>query len=203
VLDVKNVLTFLLLLAVAPAAQEPPVKQTPGFQFDWRWSDVGSQTVTTSKDINEADRTALLVALAAQFKDSPKPMEQAAQTHVGLVDLNGDGVPEIICQPSGNHICSPTGNCPFWVFQKTGTKYRLILEKGAVQGFAIRPTRTNGYSDFVLGMHGSATSQGLFVYQFRDGRYRRTGCYDADWTYLGKDGEYHDLEEPRITPCKK
>jgi hypothetical protein len=77
------------------------------------------------------------------------------------------------------------------------------LEKGAVQDFTIQPTQTNGYFDLVLGMHGSATEQSLFLYQFRDGRYRRTGCYDANWTYLGKDGEYHHLKQPRITACKK
>jgi hypothetical protein len=200
----RNLLASLLLLVVASAAQETSLKPKPGFQFDWRWSkDAGNQTVATSKNISKAERTALIAALAAQFRDYPKPMERVAQTYIRLVDLNGDGVDEIIAQPVGEYSCSPTGNCPFWVFQKAGTKYRLILEKGAVQNFSIRPARTNGYSDFVLGMHGSATEQGLFVYQFSAGRYRRTGCYNANWSYLGEDGEVHDLKEPRITPCKK
>lgn len=144
----------------------------------------------------------LLNALTARFKGDSNAKSKAADTRVRLVDLNGDGVPEVISQASGD-ICSPTGNCPFWVFQKTGAKYRLILEKWAVQDFTVQPTQTNGYFDLVLGMHGSATEQGLFLYQFRDGRYRKAGCYDANWTYLGKDGEYHDLKQPRITPCKK
>jgi len=100
-------------------------------------------------------------------------------------------------------MCSPTGNCPFWVFRKMKAAYRLLLEKEAIQTFTIQRTQTNGYLDLVLGMHGSATEQGLFVNQFRDGRYRRTACYDASWTYLGNDGENHDLKVPRITPCPK
>jgi hypothetical protein len=195
---------MLLLLVVACAAQEPPEKQTHGFHWDWRESeDFGSQTIATSKDISEAERAALLNAVATQLKDDPEAMKLAAETRVKFVDLNGDGVPEVIGQPVGNHVCSPTGNCLFWVFQKTADGYRLIGKKGAVQTFTIQQTRTNGFFDLVLGMHGSATEQGLYVYRFRDGRYRRTDCYDANWTYLGKDGEVHDLEEPRITPCKK
>ena len=103
----------------------------------------------------------LLNALAARFKGDPNPKSDAADTRVRVVDLNGDGVPEVISQASGD-ICSPTGNCPFWVFQKAGTQYRLILEKGAVQDFTIQPTQTSGYFDLVLGMHGSATEQGCF-----------------------------------------
>lgn len=201
----KSILiTTLLLLIVSSAAQEPLTKQPSAFHWNsGAVQDVGSQTIATFKNISPTERASLLDALAARFKGNPKPMERAAQTHVKFVDLNGDGVPEVIAQPSGDGICSPTGNCPFWVFQKFGNIYRLILAKGAVQEFTIQQTRTNGYSDLVLGMHGSATLQGLFVYQFLDGRYRQTGCYDANWSYLAKDGEYHDLDEPRITPCGK
>lgn len=191
-----------MLLIVVSAGQQPPAKRRPGFQWNWKESQEASDTVRASKGISPAERTMLLNALAARFKGDPNPKNEAADTRVRLVDLNGDGVPEVISQASGD-ICSPTGNCPFWVFQKTGTRYMLILENGAVQDFTIQPTQTNGYFDLVLGMHGSATEQGLFVYQFRGGRYRRTGCYDANWTYLAKDGEYHHLKQPRVTACKK
>ena len=193
-----------MLLVVACAAQKPPAKQTHGFLWDWQKpEDFGSQTIATSKDISEAERATLLKAVVAQLKDDPEAIKMAAETRVKFVDLNGDGVPEVIAQPVGNYVCSPTGNCLFWDFQKAAGGYKLIGEKGAVQTFTIQRTRTNGFFDLVLCMHGSATDRGLYVYRFRDGRYRRTDCYDANWTYLGKDGEVHDLGEPRITPCKK
>jgi hypothetical protein len=90
-----------------------------------------------------------------------------------------------------------------YVFEKTGTNYRVILEKGAAQTVSIKKTRTNGYLDLIVGMHGSATEQGLFVYQFRRGRYCRTNCFNASFTYVDKNGEVHELEEARITACKK
>ena len=77
----------------------------------------------------------------------------------------------------------------------------MILEKGAAQSVFVQRTRTNGYRDVVVGMHGSATEEGLYVYQFNAGRYRRTHCYNESLTEIGKDGEVHELEKPRITPC--
>ena len=125
----------------------------------------------------------------------------AAATRVKLVDLNGDGTPEIIAQGIGD-VCSPTGNCPFWVFQKVASGYKVVLEKGAVQSFTVQPTRSNGYFDLVLGMHGSATEQGLYLYQFGQGRYRSIACYYANWSYLDDNGRVRELKEPRITPCR-
>jgi hypothetical protein len=127
-------------------------------------------------------------------------MERAEQTRVKFIDLNGDSVPEVIAQPIGN-ICG-AANCPLYVFQKHGTKYRVILEKGAAQTINVQRSRTNGYLDVVVGMHGSATERGLFVYQFSQGRYRRTHCYNESLTELGKDGKVHEFETARITPCK-
>ena len=56
-------------------------------------------------------------------------MERAERTLVNFFDLNGDGVPELVAQPIGPDICG-AANCPLYVFQKTGTNYRVILKKG-------------------------------------------------------------------------
>ena len=125
----------------------------------------------------------------------------AAATRVKLVDLDGDGRPEVIAQGIGD-VCSRTGNCPFWVFQRVASGYKVILEKGAVQTFTVQPTRSNDYSDLLLSMHGSATEQELYSYQFGHGRYRSIACYDANWSYLDENGRIHELKRPRITPCR-
>jgi hypothetical protein len=106
----------------------------------------------------------------------------------------------VIARPIGD-ICG-AANCPLYVFQKNGANYRVILEKGSAQTVTVQRTRTNRYLDVVVGMHGSATDEGLLVYQFSQGRYRRTYCYSESLTELGKDGEVHELEKARITPCK-
>jgi len=79
---------------------------------------------------------------------------------------------------------------------------KLILNRGAVQTFAVEDSINNGLHDLLLGMHGSATEQGLFVYGLIDGSYKRTACYKASWTRL-VDDEVKELEEPDIQPCGK
>jgi hypothetical protein len=53
----------------------------------------------------------------------------ALKTRVKFIDLNGDGSPEVIAQPVGIEAgCGATGNCPFWVFERTSTGYKAILK---------------------------------------------------------------------------
>lgn len=194
----------VLVLAVSAAAQ--PSKSA--FRWDYRKVERLDyrNTIKKATYLSTADRAAVINAVSAGLRDwaaNKKIRAKAENVAVKLIDLNGDGVPEVIAQSFGFDICSPTGNCPIWVLQRAGRKYKIILGRNAIQTFTIQPTRTSGYIDLVLGMHGSATEQELFVYRFRNGRYRQTECYDPNWTHLGKDGEYHELKEPRIARCNR
>jgi hypothetical protein len=198
---VKNIPLIMLFVSISVfATQKPHSKPTTPKDKALEFSE--TETAGTTQRISNGDRAALVDALAAQFKRDSKPRKTAAQTLVEFVDLNGDGVPEAICRPTGE-MCSPTGNCPFWVFEKVGARYRLILEKGAAEGFTVRHARTNGYFDVELVMHGSASMSSFFVYRFHGRRYQRTACYDENFTYFDEHGEVHELDEPRVTPCQK
>jgi hypothetical protein len=122
------------------------------------------------------------------------------ETRVTLVDLNGDGISEIIAQGSDEEPCTLTGNCALWVFMRSGNGYKLILERGAIQTFGICSSRTNGFKDLVLGQHGSAFEQTLYIHRFANGRYDKKSCYDERFERLMGD-EVQQLEEPDITPC--
>ena len=186
---------MLMLLVVLSAAQRTPNNRTPKFQWGQGQPQELYKALADFNNISTGDRAALLHAFAGECNDyptPPSPMERAEQTRVKFIDLNGDGVPEVIAQPIGD-ICG-AANCPLYVFQKIGTNYRVILTKGAAQTVTVQRTRTNGYLDVVVGMHGSATEEGLFVYQFSEGRYRRTHCYNESCAELGKDGEIHEHE---------
>ena len=194
-------MSLLVALAAISMCQTPSGTVGQRFQWNWRSTQTAINAVAKDHEISAAERESLLDALTGQFEDDAQARERATETRIKVADLNGDGIPEVIAQAAGD-ICSPTGNCPFWVFKKTASGYMLILKRGAIQNFTIQPTRTSGYSDLVLGMHGSATEQGLFLYQFRQGKYRLTACYDANWTYMDKNDRIHDLKDPRITPCR-
>jgi len=199
-----DLLAVLVAMVAFSAAQTTPTQRTPKFHWGQGQPQELDKSLADYKNISTGDRAALLRAFAREFHNSPtppSPTERAEQARVKFTDLNGDGVPEVIAQPIGVDICG-AANCPLLVFQRTATSYRVILEKGAVQTVTVQKTRTNGYLDIVVGTHGSATEQDLFVYQFSAGRYRRTHCYSVSFSERGRDGEVHELEEPRVTPCQ-
>jgi hypothetical protein len=213
---VKTAIIFALLListATVAGAQQPA--KSPPIPFHWNskdWQELGgADRVSQLKSLSSVESDRILDALVERFKpgkgeaDSHNAEElraQAAETRIKFVDLNGDGVPEVIAQASDDEFCGATGNCAFWVFMRSGPACKLILSANAIQTFTIQQTKTNGFFDLVLGMHGSATEQGLFVYQFMNGRYWRGACYDANWARL-VNGELQDLKAPIITPCKR
>ena len=120
-----------------------------------------------------------------------------------MVDLSVAGKEKtFVVGGIGEYDCSPTGNCSVWVLRMGTHEYSVVLH-GTAQSVWIWPTQTNGLHDIVLAMHGSATSTGLKLYKFDGSAYHRTACYNADFQYLGEDGEIYELEEPRITPCHK
>ena len=177
--------------------------------FHWNWREAKYLTAEQSlrtADVTNAERESLASAFANQLRPfmvdldlaSDEQLHDAAlETRIEKLDLNGDGSAEVLAQ--GEPGCSPTGNCPFWVFQRTRNRYKLILD-GFGQTFTIQHARTNGYLDIVIAMHGSATESTLKIYRYERGRYRRVDCMEAAWSVL--EGEaVRELKEPRITPC--
>lgn len=184
-----------------------------GFQWEWRDSEFLVQTLREAK-VTSAERMAIANAIANQVRpympymrfigiESEQQLRDATlNTRVKLVDLNGDGIPEVIAQGTDKLGCSPTGNCPFWVFQKSGHEYRLLVSLGGIQTFQIQRSRSNGFRDIVVEMHGSATQRTLRLLRFGNGKYHEGGCYDANWSVLEGD-TVRELKEPRLTHCKE
>ncbi len=170
----------------------------------------GTDRLSDTKAISSRERAVLIEAISIQLRpgkkigtprSEKKLLTAVMETRVTMVDLNGDGIPEVIVQASDRESCSPTGNCPVWVFTRSGNEYKQILVKNSVQTFGICTSRTDGFFDLVLGQHGSASEQALYIYRFANERYNRRTCYMANFTRLVGD-EVQELEEPDITLCK-
>jgi hypothetical protein len=199
------------VLAASAAGQDAcPLKTSEGlFHWDFRQAQelkLG-QAINKSPALTDAERTALVKQIATQLRramanlgieSEHELLTIAARTRIELVDLNDDGTPEIIAQPVGLKAgCGATGNCPFWVFAKSNSGYDLILEGGG-QVFTVEPTRTNGFSDLVLGTHDSADEQTLYLYCYREGKYHEhPDCYHAEW-WCRNCSPPHSLTEPKI-----
>lgn len=190
------------------AAQEGPVANLGHFHWNWQDSrELKAGQSLRNATLEEQSKNAIAKTIADQIrpmtgelaiKTETELREKAFTTRITLLDLNGDGVAEVIAQ--GMVSCGATGNCPFWVLKKSRSGYEVILE-GEAQTFTVQQSGTNGFGDIVLSTHGSYSSGGLTNYQYRAGTYRDVGCYSYDWTVM--EGEnVRELKEPRITPCR-
>jgi len=199
-----------VVLDVVSAASKGQSVSNPE-RFHWNWRD--SQELKADQSLHNAklieqSRNAIASAITDQIRpmmadieiQSETQLQKAAlDTRVKMIDLNGDGVPEVVAQGMVN--CGATGNCPFWVFRRARLGYELLLA-GEAQTFTIQTLGASRFRDIVLSRHGSYSSGDLTHYKYREGAYQEVGCYDYDWTVLEAD-KVRELKEPRITPCNE
>jgi hypothetical protein len=192
-----------------PTSQSGKVSVAPDFHWNWR----DGQELSAEQSLQEARLTyqrkkAIATAIAGEIRpmmsdleiqSEPELQKAALDTRIKMIDLDGDGVPEVVAQGMVN--CGATGNCPFWVFRKARAGYELVLEAEA-HTFTVQKSVSNQFRDIVLDRHGSYDSGDLAHYVYRKGSYHEAGCYDYDWTVLEGD-KVRKLKEPRITPCSE
>lgn len=180
------------------------------FHWDWHQSeDLSEAPALKDAKMPDSDRAALAKAMEAYIgppdgRDPEMATEDQVKTavlnaSVKILALNqGEKAPSEVVVQIG-HYCSADGNCSMWFFRKTPTGYKLLIDSIG-ESFTVQKTTTNGFQDLVVAMHSSAIEMWLKVYRYARGRYWRAASYDADWAPLGKDGQVHQLKEPRITP---
>lgn len=203
-------MNFSLCLPTCLLLLQATTGPAPLRSFHWDWHN--SQELSWMQSLRNAkmsnsDKAAIAKAIEEQIrpdmfdlgiKSEDQLVKAALDTRIKIVDLNQDGVPEVVAQAMAD--CSGDGNCSFWVFKKTSHGYTLLLN-GFGQTFTIQKGSANGFRDIVVAAHGSATDSGLTLYRYEDGGYKDVACYEANWAPLGKDGQHQYLKEPRITPA--
>jgi hypothetical protein len=176
------------------------------------------KTIATTKELGPDEKQALTEAIAAQMRpfkadrgiaSESELQKLAEQTRIKLVDLNDDGIPEVLAQAVGFKAgCGATGNCSFWVFKKAPAGYMKILDSrgedgyGGIEVIKISTSHSNGYKDLILGDHVSAAERTLYVYRYRNGKYQESECYDANWV-IHKNEKRYELKTPELTPCSE
>lgn len=195
-------MSWLAQILVIFAITEPVIAQTArprdGFHWNWRAAkELSAELSLRDSSLPQKDKDAIAELIEAELGPDIADLRKAAlDTRIQLVDLNGDGVPEVVAQAMAD--CSPTGNCDFWVFRKTRQGYKPLLEDLG-QTFTIQKTGANHFAEIVIAMHGSATDSELKDYRYENGRYRWVGSYDASWEVQEADGSVHELKEPHVT----
>jgi hypothetical protein len=172
------------------------------------------RTIANSSELTGFEKTSLLSAIAAlvhpfmadnEITSETELAQLVKNTRVKLVDLDGDGKPEVIAQASDYKLgCGATGNCALWVFKKTATGYNLILDTrdrdgiGGIELLTIAETRTGAFRDLILASHLSANEKSIEVYRFKNGSYRETDRYLANWEYIAG-GKLRSSKKPLIS----
>lgn len=114
------------------------------------------------------------------------------------VDLNGDRVQEYVIwatHPTG--MCGASGNCAVWVYRKKSSGFEQMLEADTTAMLNPAKTKTNGYSDLLLGSVSGAHITYFNTYKFDGREYRSVSCYVK--SYLSDSGAI--LKRPRIKSC--
>jgi hypothetical protein len=98
------------------------------------------------------------------------------------VDLNSDGSEEFLVRGKDSPVCSPVGNCGFWIVGKLGKRVRLLLSSSDYNGESellgeqIQRSRTSGYSNILLKGHFSAAETSYTTYSFDGKKYVESRC---------------------------
>lgn len=206
-----TVVLFLGLLGGVACGQDTAIAEATKSRIRWDAMHATElsprESLKNSKALTESDRTALLRAIKARLRPHMVEMDDtsgknlasiASVTRIQLVDLNGDGVPEVLAQSLGMDTCGAVGNCKFWVFKRTGNGYISLLDTVS-QSFVVEKTRSEGFLDLTLEMHDSASERQIMPYHFRNGKYLESQCYDANWS---PDPNGPELNVPVVTRCK-
>ena len=95
----------------------------------------------------------------------------------------------------GRFLCSPTGNCPYWIFHKTTNGYEQEIE-GSAQTVSVETDKSK-FPEVLTQQHGSATESELRLYQFDGTHYRLTKCMDE--RYPDPNDVDRFLDKPIVT----
>lgn len=183
--SVINLQTALLLTAITAPILAWPVARlheasTPLSRF-------GPQNYALASRLLRPDLGPLFQGEAAAQLDASIRSFRAERLNLG-------GARALAVQPTGDELCSPTGNCAFWIIDLQHR--RIILRADEVQTFASDPAPSHGPPDIITSMHGSAFESDLTRWHYEGTQYMRQSCALADYA----DADGHAYKQPKFTP---
>jgi hypothetical protein len=143
---------------------------------------VETKTVSIPKEIKER---------LLSVEDVKDGAELRAETIVA-----GANQTRLLIGGDGRFFCSPTGNCPYWIFRKTRMGYQEEVNLGEAQTVSIEKGKAK-FPDVLARQHGSATDSDLRLYQFDGTRYRLIKCMNQ--SYRDPNDIDRILDKPIIT----
>jgi hypothetical protein len=105
-------------------------------------------TVTRTVPSEKAQDAALEKAVSRQLRLAK---EDHNYYWYNRVDLDGDGVPEVLAQVQGPFVCGSGGGCPLVVLKKKANTYETVARIAVTWlPVVVSDHRTNGWNDLIL-----------------------------------------------------
>lgn len=183
-------LKAMLLLSVLTA----PVAAQVG---DWPLEHMHEASTSIAR-LPPADRliahTLLRPEMGPLFQDqSPRTLDKAIDSFRSE-RLRLGRTPALAVQAGGDELCSPTGNCFFWIIDLQ--HHRILLSSIAIQLFSVDRTSAHDLPDIITRMHGSATEADLTRWRYEGSQYIRQSCATIEYA----DADDNAYKEPKIDP---
>jgi hypothetical protein len=157
------------------------------------------QSEPESTEEEKASQTQPIMPVPKQIEDELLSAEDVRDGATLKAQLIGEGSParRLLVQGNGQFLCSPTGNCPYWIFRETPSGYEMEVDLGVAQSLNLQLNTTTTFPEIFARQHGSATSSELRIYQFDGTRYRLAKCQSSD--YADPADLERILDEPLVT----
>lgn len=134
--------------------------------------------------LSETDVSNILEAITSKLRENGiaamnlEPDALKGELVGSYVDMGAGTQSSLAVQGSGD-LCSPTGNCLLWFFEKQGGRWQLLQltgatpeDEGEADGFSFVPPRHNGLYDLILTRHMSAFESPMTVWRFDGTNYQ-------------------------------
>lgn len=144
-------LLIALLVSGCAAPEAPPAEPTPP-----------NVTPAAPGEARQTPEVALNEALLAIYG----PETGEVRYFSGQIDLDGDGVDEIIAHVAGPTVCG-SGGCTTLVFTPEGSGLRRVADVSVSRPpIVAAETRTNGWRDLVVSVSGGGAQSGQALLAF-------------------------------------
>lgn len=133
------------------------------------------------------------------YSDEQELLQNAEKVYKPyLVDVNSDGTDELAILSN----CSD-GNCQFWILKKTKRSFEVILSSyKEVENFKLQKSKTHGYFNIETTekYSGAPTFFQMKIYKFGGNGYFISECFNYEYRYKDKNGNFHTRKKPKISP---
>ncbi len=172
----------------APTSSTAPANSAPLSNLDTQYTALFAQAGVSVphflavSSVNDPLLGAVYVLFGSDIAQDKKlyPQQGTFSMDMASVDLNGDGVPEVLVYENLHGYCG-SGGCQVYVFVKQGSSWHALLTALGSEMVGVSVHKTNGYDDLLLSVPGAVGYQTQVQWYIFNGTSYQPGSVFAMW----------------------